>query len=92
MPRIILTARVEDSTKWKQGFQTHGDLFRKLGTTVIHYTATDDNEVALYEEVEDVDAYFAAMQGASVQEAMASDGVIPESVKVFVLDSEWKAD
>jgi hypothetical protein len=91
MPRIILTARVEDAQTWKVGFQTHGDLFRALGVTVTHYTVTDDNEIALYEEIDDLDRYFAMLQEAPTLEAMASDGVIPGSVKVFVLDTEWSA-
>ena len=28
MPRIVVTAQVEDLVKWEEGFRTHGDLFR----------------------------------------------------------------
>lgn len=91
IPRIVLTAQVEDSQKWIERFQAHGDLFRELGTTVIHYTATDENEVALYEEVDDVDRYFEVMQSPAIVEAMAGDGVKRDTVKVFVLDREWRA-
>ena len=91
MPRIIVTAQVEDSARWVETFETHGDLFRALGTTVIHYTATDQNEVALYEEVDDLDKYFEMMQSPETAEAFAADGVNPDSVKVFVLDREWHA-
>ena len=26
MPKVIVTAQVEDSAKWEKGFRTHGDL------------------------------------------------------------------
>ena len=28
MPRVVVTAQVEDLVKWEEGFRTHGDLFR----------------------------------------------------------------
>jgi hypothetical protein len=28
MPRVIITAQVEDAANWEQGFRTHGELFR----------------------------------------------------------------
>ena len=28
MPKVILTAQVQDPVKWEAGFRTHGDLFR----------------------------------------------------------------
>jgi hypothetical protein len=74
MPRIILTAQVEDAQKWLKHFPTHGDLFRELGATVIHYAATDHNEVALYEEVNNVESYLEHMQSPATAKAMAVDG------------------
>ncbi len=32
MPRLVVTAEVEDVAKWEEGFRTHGDLFRSLVT------------------------------------------------------------
>jgi hypothetical protein len=31
MPKVILTAQVEDAAKWEAGFRTHGDVFRAYG-------------------------------------------------------------
>lgn len=87
----MITAKVEDSARWLETFPTHGDLFRALGTTVIHYTANDENEVALYEEVDDLDAYFEMMESPETAAAMEHDGVDASSVRVFVLDQEWRA-
>ncbi len=28
MPRVVVTAQVEELVKWEEGFRTHGDLFR----------------------------------------------------------------
>jgi hypothetical protein len=50
MPRLIVTAEVEDGVKWEEGFRTHLDLFREMTVTATHFAVTDGNEVALYEE------------------------------------------
>ena len=28
MPKVVVTAQVEDAAKWEEEFRTHGDLFR----------------------------------------------------------------
>ena len=33
MAKVIITAQVEDTTKWEEGFRTHGDLFKSQTTT-----------------------------------------------------------
>ena len=30
MPKVVVTAQVEDSVKWEAGFRTHADLFRNV--------------------------------------------------------------
>ena len=32
MPKVAVTAQVEDSVKWEERFRTHGDLFRALSS------------------------------------------------------------
>ena len=48
MPKVILTAQVQDPVKWEAGFRTHGDLFRgsMFLRSPVHYTITG-NEVAI---------------------------------------------
>ncbi len=30
MPKVIVTAQVEDPVKWEEGFRTHGELLRGM--------------------------------------------------------------
>ena len=89
MPRITITAQVEDSANWEKGFRTHGKLFNNYTSTAIHFTATDENEVAIHWEVSDLDKFLELMESSETAEAMAFDGVKRETVKVFVLDKEF---
>lgn len=89
MPRIVLTAQVEDAQKWERGFRTHGDLFREQTVTALHFTVTDENEAALFLKVKDLDAFFEVLESPATAEAMKFDGVKRETVKVFVLDKRF---
>jgi hypothetical protein len=89
MPRVIITAQVEDSTRWEEGFRTQGALLRSMSSMVTHFTTTEDNEVALYAEPADLDQYLAVLESPATAEAMAHDGVKKETVKVYVLDKEF---
>ena len=89
MPRIIITAKVEDAEKWEKGFRSHGDLFRKFTQRVAYFCATEENEIAIYEEVDDLETYFAVLKSPETAKALAADGVKPETVKVYVLDKEF---
>ncbi len=86
MPRIIITAQVEDAANWEKGFRTHGDLFREQTTTAVNFTVTNDNEVAVHFEADNLDKYMELLESPATAEAMALDGVKRETVKVFVLD------
>ncbi len=89
MPRVMITAQVEDSAKWEEGFRTHGDLLRSMSQSATYFTTTDDNEVALYSEPEDLDIYLEVLESPATAEAMSFDGVKRDTVKVFVLDREF---
>ena len=89
MPRIIITAQVEDSADWETGFRTHGELFREVYTaTAIQFSTTDENEVAILWEANDLDKFLEQLNSPETAEAMATDGVKRETVKTFVLDKE----
>ena len=90
MPRVVITAQVEDTAKWEQMFRTRGDLLRSTTSTVTHFATNDANEVVLYAEVTDLDEYFKVVQSAATAEAMDQDGVKRDTVKVFVLDKEFR--
>lgn len=89
MAKIIFTSQVEDSAKWAEGFVTHGDLFKEMTITSIEYTATKENEIAIYFEVDDPDKYFEIMDSPATAEAMAFDGIKRDTFKVFVMDEKF---
>ena len=89
MARIVITAQVEDARKWEKGFRTHGELFRKQTMTALHFTATNENEVALFIKAKDVDKFFEILNSPATADAMKFDGVKRETVKVFVLDRKF---
>ena len=86
MPSVIITAQVEDSADWEKGFRTHGGLFNDYTATAIHFTATDENEIAILWELDDLDKFLALVESPETIEAMEFDGVKRETVKTFVLD------
>ncbi len=89
MAKVIITAQVEDASKWEEGFRTHGELLRSMTSTVTYFTTTAENEVTLYAEPDDVDKFLEVMDSPATAEAMAYDGVKRETVKVSVLDKEF---
>ena len=89
--KVVVTAQVEDSEKWEQGFRTHADLFRSQTVTKpITFSTIEDNQVAVCFEPEDLDAYMKVLDSPATAEAMAFDGVKRETVRVFVLDKEFQ--
>ena len=89
MAKVIITAQVEDSAKWEEGFRTHGELLRSMTSTVTYFTISKDNELTLYAEPTDVDKFLEVMESPATEEAMAFDGVKRDTVKVSVLDKEF---
>jgi len=89
MARVIITAQVEDSAKWEAAFRTHGDLLRSMTSTVTYIAANENNEIALFAEPTDLGKYMEVLESPATAEAMATDGVKRETVKVFVLDREF---
>jgi hypothetical protein len=91
MPKVVVTVQVEDVAKWEQGFRTHRDLFRSESVSKpIDLGATDGNYVAVCIEPDDLDTFMKGMDSPATAEAMAFDGVKRETVKMFVLDKEFK--
>jgi hypothetical protein len=90
MPKVIITAQVENTMKWEEGFRTHAELFKaQTINKPIGIGIGEDSHVALYIEMEDLATYLDLMNSDQTAEAMAFDGVKPETVKMFVLDREF---
>ena len=90
MAKVIITAKVEDSAKWEEGFRTHGELLRSMTSTVTYFTISEDNELTLYAEPDEVDKFLEVMASSATEEAMAHDGVKRDTVKISVLDKEFR--
>jgi len=89
MPRVVITAQVENSDAWEKGFHKHGQLLRSMSQSATYFATTADNEVVLYSEPEDLDKYMEVLESQNTADAMAFDGVKRETVKVYVLDKEF---
>ncbi len=91
MPKVLVTAEVEDLARWEEGFRTRGDLFRSFTVdTLITFGTTVDNEIAVCLDPDDLDTFMAGMESAASAEAMEADGIKRETVKVFILDKEFQ--
>ena len=87
MTKVLITAEVEDSTKWEAGFRTHVDLFRNQSISKpVEFAINENNKVGVCFEPEDIDTYLLSMDSQETAEAMAFDGVKKETVQIYVLD------
>ena len=87
MPRIVLTAEVENTKDWEQKFRTHRDLFREMGhASVYEYGIGENNEVVVTVDVGDAAAFLTSLESAENVAAMENDGVKRDTVKVWVVD------
>lgn len=57
MPRVLITAEVNDLGAWEGGFRSHGDLFKQMGVVRMEYATVTGNRVAVCGETADLDAY-----------------------------------
>jgi hypothetical protein len=89
MSGVVLTAHVKDAAKWEKSFRTHSDIFKQSNISLVHYSISG-NDVVLYSETDDVDAYRKLVESPAVTRAMAEDGVDRGSVRVYNLDKEFK--
>jgi hypothetical protein len=89
MTRVVITAQVKDAAAWEKAFRGNGKLFRSQPAPSPYLFGISDNQVAVCADVDDVDAYLAALQSKETVAAMAKDGVKAETVKVFVLDKKF---
>lgn len=90
MPKVIVTAQVQDPVKWEAGFRTHGDLFRRMKVRDAMHYAIKGNEISVFADTEDLAAFMQVMESQATADAMAFDGVKRETVKLIVFDKEFK--
>lgn len=85
MPTVIAHHDVKDTKHWLASPKRE-EVFGPLGITNIRtfVNPEDPTRVAVLMDVADMDVLNAAMQDKSVADAMAYDGVLPETVVVLV--------
>ncbi len=85
MPTVIGHHDVKDTKHWLASPKRE-EFFGPLGVTNIRTFVDPENptRVAVLMDVPDMDALAAAMQTSAAAEAMAHDGVIPESLVILV--------
>jgi hypothetical protein len=85
MPTIIGHHDVRDKDHWLSSPKRE-EFFGPLGVTNIRTFVDPQNpsHVAVLMDVADMDAFADAMRGEGAAEAMASDGVLPETLVILV--------
>jgi hypothetical protein len=85
MPTVIGYHDVKDVDHWLASSKRE-EFFGPLGVTNIRtfVDPTNATRVAVLMDVADMDAVMAAMETPAAGEAMASDGVVPESLVILV--------
>jgi hypothetical protein len=85
MPTVIAHHDVRDKDHWLASPKRE-EVFGPLGVTNIRTFVDPQNptRVAVLMDVADMDAVMAAMQTEALAEAMAHDGVLPETLVILV--------
>jgi hypothetical protein len=85
MPTIVARHDVKDTDHWLASTKRE-EFFGPLGITNIRTFIDPQNptQVAVVMDVADIDAMMDAMQTQAAAEAMAQDGVLPETLVVLV--------
>ena len=85
MPTVIAHHDVEDKDHWLASPKRE-EFFGPLGVTNIRTFVDPQNptRVAVLMDVADMDAVMGAMATGAAAEAMAHDGVLPESLVILV--------
>ena len=85
MPTVIAHHDVKDTKHWLASPKRE-EVFGPLGVTNIRTFVDPENptRVAVLMDVADMDVVMAAMQNEAMAEAMAYDGVLPETLVILV--------
>ncbi len=90
MSKLIVVAQCKDPVKWEQGFRTHAELFKSQTVNKSVSYGMEGNQVAVCLEPDDFANFMRFMDSPATAEAMDSDGVLRDTVKMFVLDHELR--
>jgi hypothetical protein len=86
MPTVIGHHDISKDKNHSLSSPKRAEVFGALGVTNIRTFVNPDNpaQVAVLMDVPDMDALMGAMQSDAAAEAMAHDGVVPESLVILV--------
>jgi hypothetical protein len=86
MPTIIGHHNITKDTKHWLNSPKRKELFGSVGVTNIRTFVDPQNptRVAILMDVADMDALMKVMQSKAAEDAMANDGVVPESLVILV--------
>ncbi len=85
MPTVMAHHEVKDRDHWLAS-PRRDEFFGPLGVTNIRTFIDPENptRVGVVMDVADMDALMAAMEGQAAADAMAHDGVLPETLSILV--------
>jgi hypothetical protein len=86
MARVIMTVEVENGSTWESAFRTHDDVIKAYGLRGPVEFSISGNEVAICFDPADTQKFLQIITEPQTAEAMKSDGVKRETLKVYVLD------
>ncbi|MBZ7925527.1 hypothetical protein LAC81_32820 [Ensifer adhaerens] len=86
MPTIIAHHKITKSAEHWLKSPKRKEFFGSLGVTSLRtfVDPRDQTHVAILMDVPDMDTLAKALQGQAAADAMAFDGVVPESIKILV--------
>ena len=83
---IITSQKVEDFSKWKQGFAAGEGMRAQAGIIIkgVYQAVDDENAVTIISEVPSVDVAKAIFSSPAMKESMAKSGVISAPQVTFL--------
>src|SRR3954470_12534008 len=69
LPKVIITAQVQDGVKWEAGFRSHMETFRNYSIKAPIAFSINGNEVVICMEPEDMDTFNRAMESKETADA-----------------------
>ncbi len=86
MPTVLATHTVKDVDHWLKSTKRQ-EVYGPLGVTNMRLFVNPQvpGRTALVSDVADLDAVMAFNQTPAAAEAMAHDGVVPETIEFFIL-------
>ncbi|MCK3685416.1 hypothetical protein [Maribellus sp. YY47] len=91
MAKVIVTAKVKDTTAWEAGFRSVSAFLSTIYVSpVVLGINIEDSSFAYSAEVRDLDQFLVMINSERIQKLQEENGVIAGTVKFYVLDRPVK--